>query len=115
MKFRIEKNIESQSLESRVPTEYKSIARCSEAEISNTCTLITFPHNRKDVVKKNLVEKALKKLDNPMEEQLVVLGGCFSLESVDALKPYQVIFLSLSEFPWSDAKNNEIKSDSPKN
>lgn len=86
MKFRIENDIESASLKDRVPTEYKGLAIACEPQLSEVCTLITFPHNRKDVVKSGLVEKALKKIKENMSGSLVVIGGCFSLESVELLK-----------------------------
>jgi hypothetical protein len=110
MKFRIDKNIDSNQIEERVPTEYKSLAEASKGVISGNCVLITFPHNRKDVVKSSLVAKALKKLDDFSFETLVVVGGCFSVEAVELLKPYETIFLSLSEFPWTDARHTAIKS-----
>jgi len=110
MKFRIEYNIDAASLKDRVPTEYKGLAIACEAQLSDLCTLITFPHNRKDVVKSGLVEKALKKLKENMPGSLVVVGGCFSLESVGLLKAKNAVFLNLSEFAWSDERHTAIKS-----
>lgn len=73
MKFRIDRNVKSRLIKERVPTEYKSLAVASEVELPDVCTLITFPHNRKDVVKSSLVEKALKKINEGSNEKLVVV------------------------------------------
>lgn len=110
MKFRIETNIDAESLKDRVPTEYRGLAIACETQLSEKCTLITFPHNRKDVVKSGLVEKALKKLKENKSGSLVVVGGCFSLESVALLKGKSAVFLNLSEFPWRDESHTAIKS-----
>jgi len=104
MKFRIIRSIEAHIIKDRVPTEYKS----------EKCTLITFPHNRKDVIKSNLTEKALKKFGEPSQDTLIVVGGCFSLESVKKLKKYNAVFLALSEFSWTDERYTLIKSGEPR-
>ncbi|XQF90627.1 hypothetical protein ACOBV8_03780 [Pseudoalteromonas espejiana] len=93
MKFRIIRSIEAHIVRDRVPTEYKSLAAAYESQFSEKCTLITFPHNRKDVIKSNLTEKALKKFGEPSKDTLIVVGGCFSLESVEKLKSTMPFFL----------------------
>ncbi len=110
MKFRIEQNIDALSLKDCVPTEYRSLAITCEAQLSEACTLIVFPHNRKDVVKSWLVEKALKRLKGNEPESLVAVVGYFSLESVALLKAKNTIFLNLSEFPWTDEGHITIRS-----
>ena len=97
-----------------MPTEYKGLASACEAEFTELCNLITFPHNRKDVVKSSLAEKALKKLGEANSGTLVVVGGCFSLESVKILKSRNAVFLALSEFPWTDEDHTHIKSCGPR-
>ena len=114
MKFRIIRSIEAHIIKDRVPTEYKSLAVACESQFSEKCTLITFPHNRKDVIKSNLTEKALKKFGEPSQDTLIVVGGCFSLESVEKLKKYNAVFLALSEFSWTDERHTLIKSGEPR-
>ncbi|MGA4608620.1 hypothetical protein [Pseudoalteromonas maricaloris] len=110
MKFRIEQELEPSSIKDRVPPEYKGLASASEGSFEGQCALITFPHNRKDVVKSRIVLKALSKLKNSEFNTLVAVGGCFSLEAVDCLKSEGAIMLSLSEFSWTDARVTKIKS-----
>ena len=88
----------------------KSYFDNDEPQFSEKCTLITFPHNRKDVIKSNLTEKALKKFGEPSQDTLIVVGGCFSLESVEKLKKYNAVFLALSEFSWTDERYTLIKA-----
>lgn len=88
MKFRIIRSIEAHIIKDRVPTEYNSLAAACESQFSEKCTLITFPHNRKDVIKSNLTDKALKK--------------------------YNAVFLALSEFSWTDERHTLIKAGEPR-
>jgi hypothetical protein len=114
MKFRIYRSIEPNYVKERVPTEYRDLAVAYETKFVNKCTLIVFPHNRKDVVKSNIVIKALSKLGASRTEILVVVGGCFSLESVEILSAENAVFLSLSEFNWTDKSFAEIKHGAPR-
>ena len=114
MKFRIIRSIEAHIIKDRVPTEYKSLAAACESQFSEKCTLITFPHDRKDVIKSNLTEKALKKFGEPSQDTLIVVGGCFSLESFEKLKKYNAVFLALSEFSWTDERHTLIKAGEPR-
>ena len=59
----------------------------------------------------SLVEKALNKLGDLTDASLVVVGGCFSSESVDILNFKNEIFLSLSEFYWTDAASNKLQGE----
>jgi hypothetical protein len=97
MKFRIVRNIDFDLIKEIVPTKYKSLAVSCESQFSNICTLIIFPHDNRDVVKSSLVEKALKCIEKLTEPQLVVVGGCFSIEATNILKSQNTIFISLSE------------------
>jgi hypothetical protein len=97
MKFHILRNVDSHLIKERVPTKYKNLAVSCESQFGDTCTLITFPHNDRDVVKSGLVEKALKCLGKMSDPQLVVVGGCFSIEATNILNSKNVLFLSLSE------------------
>ncbi len=114
MKFRITKSLESHLVKTRVPTIYKELAENCESQLKKTCTLVVFPHDRKSVVKSTLVEKAIKKLGDEINDSLVVVGGCFSSEAIALLKSRNAIFLSLSEFPWTDSSHNRIHSGKPK-
>jgi len=114
MKFCIFRSIEAHIVRDRVPTEYKSLAATCESQFSEKCTLITFPHNRKDVIKSNLTEKALKNFGELSQDTLIVVGGCFSLESVEKLKKYNAVFLALSEFSWTDERHTLIKAGEPR-
>ena len=111
MKYRILKGLESHLVKERVPTEYKNLAVSCESQLGELCTLIIFPHNRKDIVKSSLVEKALNKLGDLTDASLVVVGGCFSSESVDILNFKNAIFLSLSEFYWTAAASNKLQGE----
>ena len=111
MKYRILKGLESHLVKERVPTEYKNLAVSCESQLGELCTLIIFPHNRKDIVKSSLVEKAINKLGDLTDASLVVVGGCFSSESVDILNFKNAIFLSLSEFYWTDAASNKLQGE----
>jgi hypothetical protein len=106
MKYRITKSLESHLIKERVPTEYKSLAVSCESQLGEFCTLIIFPHNRKDIVKSSIVDKALNKLGELTDSNLVVVGGCFSAEAVEILNLKNAIFLSLSEFYWTDSASN---------
>ena len=114
MKFRIKNSIEIDCLTGHVPTSYKGLAGQLSKKTHGLVTLITFPHNRKDVVKGSLVEKALNKLNLPQGQSLVVLGGCFSSEALEKLKGLNPYYLNLSEFHWTDQGHIEIKAGSPK-
>jgi len=109
MKFQILKNLESHLIKLRVPTEYKSLAMALESQLGKYSTLIIFPHNRKDIVKSSLVVKALERLEQPHALSLVVVGGCFTSESVQLLNLRKAYFLSLSEFNWTDASSIGIQ------
>jgi len=97
MKFHILKNLEAHLIKDRVPTKYKNLAVSCESQFGDSCTLITFPHDNRDVVKGSLVEKALKRLGKLTDAQLVVVGGCFSIEATHILNSKNALFLSLSE------------------
>lgn len=114
MKFRIHKDIAKFKLKDLVPTAYRGLAEGLDGVIEGEVTLVIFPHNRKDVVKSSVVQKALAKIRIDTVNNLVVVGGCFSLESVDILKKHEAHFLSLSEFPWTDSRYSEIKQGKPK-
>ena len=110
MKFRIQHKLEISRLKEIVPTAYRELASALEPTIEGPVTLITFPHDRRDVVKSSLVVKALKKLNPDTGGNLVALGGCFSLESVELLQNVNALLLCLSEFNWSDERHTAIKS-----
>lgn len=110
MKFHILKNLESHLIKERVPTKYKDIAASCESQFGDTCTLITFPHDNRGVVKSGLVEKALKSLGKLTDSQLIVVGGCFSIEAIKILNSKNVISLSLSEKYRTDSYHNDIYS-----
>ncbi|MFT7008550.1 MAG: hypothetical protein ACJAXJ_003091 [Colwellia sp.] len=97
MKFNILRNVDSHLIKERVPTKYKNLAASCESQFGDTCTLITFPHNNRDVVKSGLVEKALKCLGEMSDPKLIVVGGCFSIEATNILNSKHALFLSLSE------------------
>lgn len=108
MRFHILRNIDSHLIKERVPTKYKSLAASCESQFGNTCTLITFPHDNRDVVKSSLVEKALKCIGKLTDPQLVVVGGCFSIEATNILKSKNTIFLSLSEKYRTDSYHDDM-------
>ena len=83
-----------------------------ESSISESVTLIIFPHNRKDLVKSSMVMKTLNGFSEE-EGELVVVGGNFSIESIEVLNQYRSHVLNLSEFPWREDSYNEIKSGVP--
>lgn len=114
MKFRVQKEIEKSRLKDLVPTAYKGLASALEATLEGPVTLITFPHDRKDVVKSSMTLKALSKIDLNNVNNLVVVGGCFSAESVEILQKHSAYFLSLSEFHWTDKRHTQIKAGAPK-
>lgn len=97
MKFHILRNVDSHLIKERVPTKYKNLALGCESQFGDTCTLITFPHNNRDVVKSGLVEKALKCIGKISDSTLVVVGGCFSVEATSILNSKHALLLSLSE------------------
>jgi hypothetical protein len=106
MKFCISRNIDSHLIKERVPTKYKNLAASCESQLRGACTLITFPHEDRDVVKSSLVGKALKSLGTLTDPQLVVVGGCFSVEAAKILNSNNVIFLSLSDKYRTDTYSN---------
>jgi hypothetical protein len=108
MKFHILRNVDSHLIKDRVPTKYKNLAASCESQFGDTCTLITFPHNNRDVVKSGLVEKALKCLGEISDHQLVVVGGCFSIEATDILNSKNALFLSLSEKYRTDSYQKAV-------
>ncbi|MFQ3219977.1 MAG: hypothetical protein ACI8R9_000943 [Paraglaciecola sp.] len=103
MKFHIQKHLDSFLVKERVPTEYKKLAMSCESQLDDTCTLITFPHDRKNLVKSSLVHKALSKLGEVSDASLVVIGGCFTAESIALLNEVDAVILSLFEGHRSDA------------
>ena len=114
MKFHIRYSVEIDSLEKYVPTSYKGLANSLSKKIHSKVTLITFPHDRKNLVKGALVEKALIKLELPENQNLVVLGGCFSSEAIELLSDLNVFYLNLSEFHWTDESYMNISGGRPK-
>ncbi len=114
MKFHIRYSVEIDRLDKYVPTSYKGLANSFSRKIHGHVTLITFPPDRKDLVKGAIVEKALTKLDLPEDQILVVLGGCFSSEAIEKLKGLNVHYLNLSEFHWTDESYIKISGGSPK-
>ncbi|MAD18043.1 MAG: hypothetical protein CL579_18585 [Alteromonadaceae bacterium] len=111
MKFHIQKHLESYLVKERVPTEYRKLALGCESHLEDSCTLITFPHDRKNMVKSSLVQKALTKLGELEDQSLVVLGGCFTAESVELLNEVDAVILSLSEGHWTDTSKGHIRAD----
>lgn len=111
MKFHIQKHLDSFLVKERVPTEYKKLAMSCESQLEDTCTMITFPHDRKNVVKSSLVQKALTKLGELSDQSLVVIGGCFTAESVALLNEVDAVILSLSEGHRSDANRGNAHID----
>ena len=114
MKFRIQNELERSRLKDLVPTAYKELASALIPTIDGAVTLVTFPHDRKDVVKSSLARKALSKLNNSSVDNLVGVGGCFSLEAVEILQEHEAFFLTLSEFHWTDQRHTEISAGEPK-
>ena len=108
MKFKIFKNVDSHLIKERVPTKYKNLAAGCESQLSDTCTLITFPHNNRDIVKSGLAEKALKCLGKMCDPQLVVVGGCFSIEATNILNAKNTLFLSLSDKYRTDSYQKTV-------
>lgn len=111
MKFRILRNLASHLVKERVPTKYKDLAVTCESQLEDTCSLIIFPHNQRDVVKSGLVEKALKSLGKLSDPQLVVVGGCFSVEATNILNTKNAVFISLFEHHRTDSYQNELYSE----
>lgn len=111
MKFRILRNLASNLIKERVPTKYKDLVVTCESQLKDTCSLIIFPHDNRDVVKSGLVEKALKSLGNLSDPQLVVVGGCFSVESANILNTKNAVFISLFEHYRTDSYQNELSSE----
>ncbi|MEM5496369.1 hypothetical protein WNY77_03055 [Paraglaciecola mesophila] len=111
MKFHIQKHLESYLVKERVPTEYRKLALGCESHLEDSCTLITFPHDRKNMVKSSLVQKALTKLGELEDQSLVVIGGCFTAESVELLNEVDAVILSLSEGHWTDTSKGHIRAD----
>ena len=111
MKFHIQKNLDSLLVKERVPTEYKKLAMSCESHLEDTSTLITFPHDRKNVVKSSLVQKALNKLGELSDPSLVVIGGCFTAESIALLKKVDAVILSLFEGHRADAYKGNSNTD----
>lgn len=111
MKFHIQKNLDSLLVKERVPTEYKKLALSCESQLEETSTLVTFPHDRKNVVKSSLVQKALNKLGTISDPSLVVIGGCFTAESIALLNELDAVILSLSEGHRSDAYKGNAQTD----
>ncbi len=110
MKFQILRNLDSYLIKDRVPTKYKDIAVSCESQFSDSCTLIIFPHDNRGVVKSSLVEKALKCLGELTDPQLVVAGGCFSIEAISILNSKNALVLSLSEQYRTDSYHNDAYS-----
>jgi hypothetical protein len=110
MKFHIQKHLESYLVKERVPTEYRKLALGCESHLEDSCTLITFPHDRKNMVKSSLVQKALTKLGELEDQSLVVIGGCFTAESVELLNEVDAVILSLSEGHWTDTSKGHIRA-----
>ena len=102
MKFRIERHLSSDQVIERVPTEFRELAEASAGVLSENCTLVTFPHGRKDVVRGALAAKATKKLEDNEFDTLVIVAGDVSTEAEEILKAFEPVYLCLSEFPWSD-------------
>ena len=111
MKFHIQKHLESYLVKERVPTEYRKLALGCESHLEDSCTLIAFPHDRKNMVKSSLVQKALTKLGELEDQSLVVIGGCFTAESVELLNEVDAVILSLSEGHWTDTSKGHIRAD----
>ena len=112
MKPRIQNNVDINKLKELVPTAYRELAKALEVSVAGSVTLIIFPHNRKDLVKRSMVKKTLDRLGE-VNEELVVVGGNFSNESIEVLLKYKSHVLNLSEYPWSEESYNEIKSGVP--
>jgi hypothetical protein len=111
MKFRILRNLPSNLVKERVPTKYKDLAVACESQLEDTCSLIIFPHDNRDVVKSGLVEKSLKNLGESSDPQLVVVGGCFSVEATKILNTKNTVFISLFEHHRTDSYHNELYSE----
>jgi len=114
MKYKIHNNLETKKLKDIVPTAYRDLEKMLEPKLEGMVTLIVFPHNRNDVVKSTLVNKALNKINLDAVDNLVALGGCFTKESVAILKSCGAMFLNLSEFNWTDERYNTVHSGEPK-
>jgi len=108
MKFQISRNLDAHLIKERVPTQYKNLAVSCESELRGKCTLITFPHHNRDIVKSGLVGKALKSLGTLTDHQLVVVGGCFSIEATNILNSKKAIFLSLSDQYITDTYHSNV-------
>jgi hypothetical protein len=111
MKFRILRNLPSNLVKERVPTKYKDLAVTCESQLQDTCSLIIFPRDNRKLVKSGLVEKALKSLGKLCDPQLVVVGGCFSVEATNLLNSKNAIFISLFEHHRTDSYQNELYSE----
>ncbi|MBA6234020.1 MULTISPECIES: hypothetical protein [unclassified Colwellia] len=108
MKFRILRNLPSNLVKERVPTKYKDLAVTCESQLLDTCSLIIFPHDKRNVVKSGLVEKSLKSLGESSDPQLVVVGSCFSVEATNLLNRKKAVFISLFEDHRKDSYQNKL-------
>ena len=95
---------DDRNLKKFLPARYASLVSINF--YNQIVTFVCFPVDQTAITSKH-VEKAFKKIKN---KNVVVLyfARCFTLDAVKIISEKKGEIFSLIEFPWTDAKYNQI-------
>jgi hypothetical protein len=99
----------SAKLRACVPARYRPQLAGGTLKGSDNFTLILFDHDREDVVRSQVVRRAVEKIPFEDSSRLVAVAGCFTLEALDILAARSAIVLELSSYAWTDDSIKAIR------
>ncbi|KQN98976.1 hypothetical protein [Paenibacillus sp. Leaf72] len=105
MKYKIYKEVLKNKIKSYIPPRYFCKLPVSWPE---KITIIVFKTDRNNVVLSNTVEAALSNEDLNNQINIVVFGGCFTIESIQLLRDRDISYISISDFLWTDESYKQI-------
>jgi hypothetical protein len=108
MSIKIIKRIVTKDLLNFIPQRYKE--EMQRVPIENKYVdLILSNLDKNDVITSRQADKIANKITPAEHTQVIILGGCFTVEALHTLKQKKIITVALSDFYWTDARYEYIK------
>ena len=107
VKFKVHRNVSSQTLRGLIPKRYHSQVRWTDFEDGETA-LFLFRHEDDDVVLSSTVRRALGSVADFSEPYRLAVGGCFTTEAASILATAGFQTYTLRDFAWTDESYKSI-------
>jgi len=101
MKASILKRVAGSRLRDAVPPMYRD-AVAEGADPNGVYTLVLCPHSERDVVSSPTVLKALRRLEAPAPNGIIIVGTVFTEEALAAAAEHRARVVALRKSKWTD-------------